>query len=69
MIRLLRKKPHLKLKRRKEKEKELVAQPRGVKQARAAAPVNVVVGAIAVFLENHGKITVNVKSGNRPLKE
>lgn len=67
MIRLLRKKPHLKLKRKK--EKDLVAQPRGVKQARAAAPVNVARGAIAVFLENHGEMTVNVKSGNGPLKE
>jgi hypothetical protein len=69
VIRLLRKKPHLKLKSRKEKEKELVAQPRGVKQARAAAPVNVARGAIAVFLENHGEMTVNVKSGNGPFKE
>jgi hypothetical protein len=63
----LRKKPHLKLKRRK--EKELLAQPRGVKQPRAAAPVNVARGAIAVFFANHGEMTVNVKSGNDPLKE
>ncbi len=61
MIRLLRRKPHLKLKGRK--EKELAAQPRGVKQPRAAAPVNVACGAIAVFFENHGEMTVNVKSG------
>ena len=61
MIRLLRKKPHFKLKRRK--EKELVAQPRGVKQSRAAAPLSVARGAIAVFFENHGEMTVNVKSG------
>jgi len=51
----------LKLKRRK--EKELAARPRGVKQPRAAAPVNVACRAIAVFFENHGEMTVNVKSG------
>jgi hypothetical protein len=67
VIRLLRKKPHFKLKRKK--EKELAAQQRGVKQPRAVAPVNIARGAIAVFFENHGEITVHVKGWNGPLKE
>jgi hypothetical protein len=59
--RLLRKKPQAAVATTGRKE-----DPRGGKQR---AAVNVARGAIAVFFENHGEMTVNVKSGNGPPKE
>jgi hypothetical protein len=59
--RLLRKKPQAAVATAGRKE-----NPRGGNQR---APVNVARGAIAVFFENHGEMTVNVKSGNGPSKE
>jgi hypothetical protein len=41
--------------------------PYGGKHSTAA--VNVASGAIAVFFENHGEMTVKVESGNGSLKE
>ncbi len=59
MVRLLRKKPPAADATAGRKE-----NPRGGKQPRATAPVNVASGAIAVFFENHGEMTVKVRSGN-----
>jgi len=61
VVRLLRKKPPAADATAGRKE-----NPRGAKQP---AMVNVASGAVAVFFENHGEMTVNVKSGNGPLKE
>ena len=64
MVRLLRRQPHTAQLSRKRKEAHL---HRGGRHP--AAAVNVASGAIAVFFENHGEMTVNVESGNGPLKE
>lgn len=62
MVRLLRRQPHTAQPSRKRKE----AHPHGGGRHPA---VNVASGAIAVFFENHGEMTVKVESGNGPLKE
>ena len=63
MVRLLRRQPHTAQLSRKRKETHL---HRG---RHPAAAVNVASGAIAVFFENHGEMTVKVESGNGSLKE
>jgi uncharacterized RmlC-like cupin family protein len=63
VVRLLRRQPQTAQPAPKRKE----AHPHGGKHS--AAAVNVASGAIAVFFENHGEMTVKVESGNGPLKE
>jgi len=63
VVRLLRRQPQTVPPVPKRKE----AYPNSGKHS--AAAVNVASGAIAVFFENNGEMTVEVKSGSGPLKE